>query len=311
MQILKKLSALPENFPNYLGEMLPEYTVLYGECAAQHYAATLEASLSTTLAHPGVTAYGMVSKGDVIGMMIALMRYGVGEIVFVHVLQAHREQGLEADLLRGCVEALEQQGATRLVSETMPLYAVNLDAAFIAHDFQPIKRALMRRALSHEDSLLAQGLTTPMSVEDEPAAALVLLDAYADHPDRVLHHELQQHDASLSLLRRFRAGEFGAVPPEWMRVTRHQGGCSGLIMGHAISDDTGYAFQLAVAPALQGQGIGRCLLQALVAKMAATGMQRMLLGVTLSNPAIVLYRDLGFSLVRTVAVYVRDEAPKK
>ena len=310
MRIIKKLTTVPDNFDEFLAEISPEYTRLYGKAAAHQYAATIKTSLSHSLQHPDVCAYGMVIDGTVAGMMMAQLRLGVGHIVFVHVLYPYREQALETELLDACVSALKQRSVTRVISETIPLYPVALNAAFDAQGFHCIERALMRHALSTDDELKTEDLTTPMDTKDEQEVASLLLAAYQDHPDRVLHQELQHPDAALSLLRRYRAGEYGTVQPQWMRVMKKSGLYEGMIMAHALSPEVGYVFQLAVQPARQRQGIGQCLMQSLLSEMTQSGIQQVLLGVTLMSPAFKLYQHMNFTTLLAVNTYVWDEYKK-
>lgn len=76
---------------------------------------------------------------------------------------------------------------------------------------------------------------------------------------------------------------------------------SGLLAGFAafqLAGDEASLDTLAVAPALRRQGVGRCLLHAALAALAAQGAGCCFLEVRLSNaPAIALYQSLGFAAV--------------
>ena len=67
---------------------------------------------------------------------------------------------------------------------------------------------------------------------------------------------------------------------------------------------------LAVAPACQRQGIGRCLLGAMFARLALHGDHRVFLEVGKDNiPACGLYRALGFETVGLRRNYYSDKPP--
>lgn len=76
---------------------------------------------------------------------------------------------------------------------------------------------------------------------------------------------------------------------------------SGLLAGLAAFQLAGGEASLdtlAVAPALRRRGVGRCLLRAALAALAAQGAGCCFLEVRLSNaPAIALYQSLGFAAV--------------
>jgi len=79
-----------------------------------------------------------------------------------------------------------------------------------------------------------------------------------------------------------------------------------VISGYAMPTDTGYIFQLAAQLSSQGPGRGTALIKGLMASMANAGMKQVLLGVTISDPAIGLYKRLGFQVHRDVDVFVQD-----
>lgn len=66
---------------------------------------------------------------------------------------------------------------------------------------------------------------------------------------------------------------------------------------------------LFVVPSRQGAGLGRQLLQQLIAKCAAQGYERLGLSVTNGNPAERLYQSAGFQRYRSVFVF-EEAAPR-
>lgn len=72
------------------------------------------------------------------------------------------------------------------------------------------------------------------------------------------------------------------------------------MLGFAICQqvaDEATLFNLAINPAHQGQGLGKILLENLIAQLKGNGLQTLWLEVRVSNtPAIGLYEKLGFKL---------------
>jgi GNAT superfamily N-acetyltransferase len=67
-----------------------------------------------------------------------------------------------------------------------------------------------------------------------------------------------------------------------------------------------WVVDLFVVPPLQGGGLGRQLLQLVIARCVAEGHERVGLSVTEGNPAERLYRALGFERIRSVFVFEGD-----
>jgi ribosomal-protein-alanine N-acetyltransferase len=80
--------------------------------------------------------------------------------------------------------------------------------------------------------------------------------------------------------------------------------CAGVVLGCEIAPDYGFILQVAVRRERQGMGIGGRLIRGLAAQFRAHGMTHIALGVTLENPAVRLYRRLGFDVVKPVNAYV-------
>jgi ribosomal-protein-alanine N-acetyltransferase len=68
-----------------------------------------------------------------------------------------------------------------------------------------------------------------------------------------------------------------------------------VLAGRGEAATEGWILSLAVAPAARGQGLGRRLLQAAVTALESQGCERIKLTVLPDNPALHLYRSLGFT----------------
>lgn len=310
MLICKPLHALPDNFSEFLEEMVVEYAALYGQAVAHQYREVIKPSLGQSIQLPQVHAFGVLDGARVVGMIMGLVQMGTGQLVFIHVLDGHRACGIEKQLVQACMEALERETPTRIECETIPLYSVDLKLAFEGMGFRSIERALMTCTLEEYAGGGAVHQSWPVMPEDEAAAISCIVAAYQGHPDVLLHHEFAHLDGATALFRRFKSGAFGIVNPEWIRAIKNGDECLGVILGHAMPPDAGFIFQLAVQPDAQGNGLGTSLLNALMEEMARAGMKRVLLGVTVSNPVLGLYERLGFRVIRTVDVFIQEREGK-
>lgn len=89
--------------------------------------------------------------------------------------------------------------------------------------------------------------------------------------------------------------ELAGVPDTRWYVVAEDGGDLCGYAGLLVSDDTADIQTLAVAPKRQRRGIGRTLLEALIAEAQARGMREVLLDVRAGNePALALYGRYGF-----------------
>lgn len=91
-----------------------------------------------------------------------------------------------------------------------------------------------------------------------------------------------------------------AAPGRWYAVAVER---SGVLVGYAGLAQTGSDADvqtIAVAPGAQGRGIGRLLLDALVAQAGGAGATSLLLEVRADNrPAQALYESVGFERIST------------
>jgi len=94
----------------------------------------------------------------------------------------------------------------------------------------------------------------------------------------------------------------GGVP---FLVAELRGALAGYVIGHSAADE-GEILNLGVAPAQRGKGVGRALVQGMLARLRERGAQTVYLEVRESNSAARrLYESLGFSEVGRRARYYR------
>ena len=79
------------------------------------------------------------------------------------------------------------------------------------------------------------------------------------------------------------------------------GGCVGTVQGVIDGSGRGAIQNLGVIPEYRGRGIGRALLSKALAGFASSGASRAMLEVTARNePAVRMYRDVGFRSRKTL-----------
>ncbi len=88
-------------------------------------------------------------------------------------------------------------------------------------------------------------------------------------------------------------------------VAEQQGALAGYVIAHGAADE-GEILNLGVAPAHQRRGVGRALVEQVLALLAGAGARAVFLEVRVSNAvARRLYQSLGFAEVARRACYYR------
>src|SRR5690606_10714390 len=134
--------------------------------------------------------------------------------------------------------------------------------------------------------------------------AEVLLAAYARHEGRWLHPETHSIDAAREFIATAVQGGFGEVLPGSIRVARSEGRIVAMALGAKAAAEVGFVLHVAVAPAYQGRGYGSALLADVGRVFREGGYPRVGLGVTVDNPALRLYKRLGFTEHTRLTAYV-------
>ena len=305
MQRLSRIAALPENFDAFIAEIAEGLDGLYGSEAADYYRATARSAVLANILQPTVDTIVVRDEGDVCGILMALTRGRMGQIMFIHVLERFAGRGVEDKLIAESIRTLRAGGVDGIVSECVPLCSVETDAAYTSEGFEPIPRGIMGAPLNVPE-LIADGSggSIPLLEEHYGAAAAAIVDAYQGHPGRRLHLEVRSEEAATELLANLSAGGFGDYESSFGRGMWRGGQCVGVLLGCRIMPGCGFVVQIAVRRAWQGQGIGTQLLRDVAGAFRAHGLSRIALGVTWDSPARSLYERLGFQLLRPMTSYV-------
>src|SRR5690606_29276205 len=98
--------------------------------------------------------------------------------------------------------------------------------------------------------------------------------------------------------------------PDWLLVAD-----DGAIRGYALAAAAArpreaWVLSMAVHPEARGQGLGGALLAQLLTRLRAGGIETAHLTVHPDNPAVRLYRSLGFEETRREADYFQADEPR-
>jgi len=133
---------------------------------------------------------------------------------------------------------------------------------------------------------------------------LSIREAKAEELDVV--HEIEvtcfKHPYGLTLLKMYHA-----LSPDLFLVAESSGRIVGYVIGLCKKWGEGHIISLAVRPEYRRRGIGRALMEALLARFKERGMRAARLEVRVSNtPAIKLYERLGFRIKGVLRGYYLD-----
>ena len=146
----------------------------------------------------------------------------------------------------------------------------------------------------------------PIRREEFPLLADFLYDAiYRSDPSSPLPRQIVEHPSL-----RIYIADFGTLPDDRCLVAQAEGHVVGMVWVRCIRA-YGYIgegipeFVLSVAAPCRGQGIGTRLMREMLQRLSAAGYPEASLSVQRRNPAVRLYRRLGFRTVkRTLEEYI-------
>jgi len=302
---LERLEKPPDNVLEYVDEMGEGIGGLYGPDAEAEYRATVEHSLVATLAHPSVDAVAVFDGKVCAGILIGICHGVAGQITFVHVLKRYSGLKFEGRLLGESVRTFQAAGVESILSEYLPLCSLETEAVYRKLGFTHVERSLMAvRVERISPTAPCPCASTPLRQEDMPEAADVIAAAYVDHPDRLLHVDVCSVEGASEFLGRYAEGSYGETRSAFARGVRLDGGLAGVTLACRLLGKQGFILQVAVRPEVQRKGVGERLVCDLLGEFRAAGLERAILGVTKSNPAVRLYARLGFEPIRTIDAFV-------
>ncbi len=309
----ERIEQAPENLSDFVEEIGSGLAALYGADAGTNYLRIAPLALRASLSYPSVRMVGVIQESagpdrtlaPCSAIAIAVNRLGIAQISLIHVLQ--RALGLDQEyvLIRRTVELLREEGVEGIICEAVPMAPLNLDRPFGELGFARIARVLMIAPLSK--SGLARPVlreSRPLTHEDIPEFAQVIVATYQDHPGFALHAEVRTLEGAYAFLESALSGGFGATRPAFSRVVERDGRIVAGLVGSEVAPRVGFVLQLVVVPEWQNRGLGSLLIREAAQSFHEAGYCDLALGVTADNPARRLYERLGFRAHRDVNAYV-------
>ena len=302
---LKRIGRPPDNFDRFIAEVASGLGELYGPAAKAEYESEAMHSAQLGMGHADVDTVAVFEGTQAVGLLMSIVREDIGRLVFIHVLHAYAGRGVEDKLLHETTNTLRAGGVEGIVSECLPFCPIQEETVYSKLGFRSVKRAIMGAPVSWP-ALALQGPieSRPLHPDDIPAAAEALVAAYRGAPDRELLNEVQTPKAAGAYIQSVVAGAFGKTAAAYHRVVEKEGRIAALSLSARVAPDVGFLLQIAVHPDFRGKGVGTGLMKELTRALQEDGMQRLALGVTLSNPARRLYARLGLKTWRELTTYV-------
>lgn len=201
-------------------------------------------------------------------------------------------------------------GLERIEAQLMP-FAGPHDATLTALGFRLFPRQFMLLSLSGPSTPNARAADARLETWNdrwlEPCARLIQL-AYADHVDSDINDQYRSEAGALKFLKNIillpGCGTF--LPPA--SFVLHEPGSDTLaagVLNSEVSRGVAHTTQIAVLPGYRRHGLGRRLMQASIAALAAQRFRALTLTVTAVNsPAVDLYQRLGFRTIKTFSAAV-------
>jgi ribosomal protein S18 acetylase RimI-like enzyme len=298
---IERIAAPPANFDDFVEEVAVGLSRLHGPAAGKAYRRNALSQMALATHHPDADVIAALDGPTVAGLLVCVIQERIGRVTFIHVLGRYAGKGAGELLVREAVTDLRARGVEGIIAECVPCCALDLGETYQSLDFGVSERALMTAPL---DAPGLSGPETPGSGPcDGPAAAAVICDAYARHPERNVHAEVRDLERATAFVARAMAGVYGPIRPAFARVVTRGKGAAGIILGCEVFPSVGFVLYVAVRPAFQGQGIGTGLMRDLAGQFRSADFREMTLGVTASSPAKRLYERLGFCTRRNVDAY--------
>lgn len=216
-------------------------------------------------------------------------------------------------LLQATVDAVRQQGVTRIESPCVCMYQPWLVPGFERAGFQTYWREFLRLDL-HGQPLspppLALIQLEPWRGSHLDAAGAIMQAAYEATVDVEINTLYRTVEGCGSVLDNIlNQGGCGQLVTEASVLARHRGQAIGFVIVTEVAPQQGHLTQVAVLPAYQGQGIGRLLVRYSLAQLAMLRFDTLSLIVSRTNPrALRLYQTLGLQTVLPFPVFVWDPA---
>jgi len=216
-------------------------------------------------------------------------------------------------LLHATVDAIRQQGATRIECPCVSMPHTWLVAAFERAGFQTYWREFLRLDLQREHP----SVRPPAPIQLEPWHGMSLHEvgalmqaAYAGTADVEINALYRTAEGCCSVLDDLlNQGGCGALVTTASVLARVRGQVIGFVLVTEIAPRQAHLVQVAVLPAYQRQGVGRLLVQHSLAQLAQLRFDTLSLMVSRANHrALQLYQALGLQGVLAFPVFCWEQS---
>ena len=268
---------------------------------------------------PGVAA---LVGGQVAGYSFYILDDTKGIIGDLYVLRPYRRQqptgtaaGVATLLLEHTLETLESSPRLRrLEAQIIPCGTEPLAPVFLARDFRSFPRVFLYKELRPQ---APRAESAPAGValrvwEDsyfQPMAGLIVA-AYRGHVDSRINDQYGTSGGALRFLKNivvFPGCGIFLAETSLVAVEVGTERLLGAALTSRVAAGVAHVTQVCVAPERQGQGLGRALMEAVLARLAGRGYRGVSLTVTAENErAVQLYYKLGFQVIKGFAAFARD-----
>lgn len=285
--------------------------LVYGPAAAHEYRELGAPRAAATIARPDVGCLAIMRGANARAIVMFIVHENVGQIFFLHVLRGFEFGNPHVPLLAETVKILRAQNVEGIVCETLIVHPGDPCSSLESLGFEKFERAIMRGPLDAPGLTIGPNAQRTRAIDptEFPAAAACLADAYEGDPGTNLHREMATAGGALRLVESIANGTFGAFRPQYARCVEQGGRMVSVLFGCEAVAKTGFIVQVATRPEFRGRGYAKTLLQDCAQEFRSAGMDRIALGVTLSNPARRLYERLGLTVRKSVDAYIWRRRP--
>lgn len=235
------------------------------------------------------------------GGIIGTLRLGPAEISGFSMIPSHA--GETSGALLRAVDLLRAGGATAITAHLEDRY----EPAFASLGFRRLFARMRMEAATKKGPNRDGPKLQPPEEGEALGMTKFLMDVYEGHMEQAFGMHVGPEEEWRGYVGGLFKGDSGRYMPDASYVALEGDRIVGAIlvtywMGKPL------VAELGVAKDHRGKGLGRSLLEAALARLAALGEPRLALYVTVGNdPAIGLYRSLGFAQVGGQSVTARLE----
>ncbi|HKO03912.1 MAG TPA: GNAT family N-acetyltransferase [Candidatus Acidoferrales bacterium] len=231
----------------------------------------------------------------------------------LYIARSVGDKGLPERLLSALLLHLRSRTEIGRIEAQLIPFGHSLDLALEHHRFRLHKRQFMYLDLRGRPPApsAAAGLRLERWTDRcfEPCAKLIER-AYSRHVDSEINEQYRSEGGASRFLRNVvLLPGCGQFLPEASLVLPGNGRneLQGVVLVSVVAPRVAHVTQICLLPSLQGQGLGRGLLEASIAALQARQFEGLSLTVTSSNEfAVHLYESSGFRVLRTFSAAVWD-----